>query len=54
MKDKLNKLSKSNAVYQFSCSDCEFSYIEKTERKLLERTKEHVTRADSKNTLIIA
>ena len=47
MKDKLNKLSKSNVFYQFSCPGCESSYIEKTEQTLFERTKEHVTRADS-------
>ena len=47
MKEKLNKLSKSNVVYQFSCPGCESSYIGKTDRTLFERTKEHVTRADS-------
>ena len=31
MKDKLNKLSKSNDVYQVSCPGCESSYIGKTE-----------------------
>ena len=49
MKDKLNKLSKSNVVYQFSCPGCESSYIGKTDRTLFERTKEHVTRANVKN-----
>ena len=38
-KGKLNKLSKSNVVYQFSLSVCESSYIGKTERTLFERTK---------------
>ena len=47
MKDKLNKLSKSNVIYQFSCPGCESSYIGKTERTLFERTKEHVTLANS-------
>ena len=47
MKDKLNIVSKSNVVYQFPCPGCESSYIRKTERTLFERTKEHVTRADS-------
>ena len=47
MKNKLNKLSKSNVVYQFSCPGCESSYIVKTEQALSERTKEHVTRVDS-------
>ena len=47
MTDKLNILSKSNFVYQFSCPGCESSYIGKTERTFFERTKEHVTRADS-------
>ena len=47
MKDKLNKLSKSNVVYQFSCPGCESSYIGKTERTFFERTKEQVTRVDS-------
>ena len=49
MKEKLNKLSKSNVVYQFSCPGCESSYIGKTDRTLFERTKEHVTRANVKN-----
>ena len=49
MKGKLNKLSKSNVVYQFSCPGCESSYIGKTDRTLFERTKEHVTRANVKN-----
>ena len=31
MKNKLNKLSKSNVLYQFSRRGCEFSYIGKTE-----------------------
>ena len=47
MKDKLNMLSRSNVVYQFSCPGCASSYIGKTDRTLFERTKEHVTRADS-------
>ena len=47
MKDKLNKLSKSNVVYQFSCPGCESSYVGKTEQTLVEITKEHVTRANS-------
>ena len=47
MKDKLNKLSKSNVVYQFSCPGRESSFIGKTEQTLFERKKEHVTRADS-------
>ena len=47
MEDKLEKLSKSNVVYQFPCSCCESSDIGKTKRTLFERTKEHVTRAYS-------
>ena len=47
MKDKLNIVSKSNVVYQFSFPGCESSYIGKTERTIFKRTKEHVTRADS-------
>ena len=47
MKDQSNILSKLNVVYQFSCPGCESSYIGKTEQTLFERTKEHVTRADS-------
>ena len=43
MKDKLNKLSKSNVVYQYSCPGCESSYIGKTERTLFERAKEDLT-----------
>ena len=38
-KGKLNKLGKSNVVYQFSLSVCESSYIGKTERTFFERTK---------------
>ena len=49
MKDKLNLLSRSNVVYQFSCPGCASSYIGKTDRTLFERTKEHVTRANVKN-----
>ena len=45
MQNKLNKLSKSNVVYQFLCPGCEFSYIGK--RTLCKRTKENVTYADS-------
>ena len=44
MKDTLNKLGKSNVAYQFPCPGWESSYIGRT---LFERTKEHVTRADS-------
>ena len=47
MKDKLNKLSKSDAVYQFSCPGYESSFIGKTERTLFERMKEYETHADS-------
>ena len=47
MKHKLNKLGKSNVAYQFSCLGRDSSYIGKTEQALIERTKEHVTRADS-------
>ena len=47
MKDKLNKISKSNVAYQFSCPGCESSYTGKTERTLFERTKEQVTRVES-------
>ena len=47
MKHKLNKLSKSNVAYQFSCPGRESSYIGKTERTFFERTKDHVTHADS-------
>ena len=39
MKDKLNKLSKSNVVYQFSCPGCESFLIGKTERTLFEKQK---------------
>ena len=46
MKSKMNILSKSNVVYQFSYPGCESSYFGKTERTLFQRTKEHVTRAD--------
>ena len=47
MKDKLNKLNKSNVAYQFLCPDCESSHIGKTEQTVFQRIKEHVTRADS-------
>ena len=46
VKDKVNKLTKSNVVDQFSCPGYESSYIGKTERTLFEITKKHVTRAD--------
>ena len=46
MKNKLNKLNKSNVLYQFSCRGCEFSCIGKTERTLFKRTKEHISHAD--------
>ena len=41
MQDKLNKLGKSNVVYQFSCPGCESSYIGKTEQTLFKRRKYH-------------
>ena len=44
MKDKLNKLSKSNVAYQFSCPGCEPSY---TARTLFKRKKKYVSLADS-------
>ena len=47
IKDKFNKLSKSTAVYQFSCPGCQSSYIGKTEQTLFERTKEYVANVDS-------
>ena len=47
MTDKLNKLIKSNVVYQLSNPDYGSSYIGKTERTHFERTKEHITCADS-------
>ena len=47
MQDKLNKLGKSNVVYQFSCPGCESSYIGKTEQTLFKRRKYHVSRAGS-------
>ena len=47
MKHKFNTLNKSNVAYQFSCPDCEFSGIGKTEQAVFQRIKEHVTRADS-------
>ena len=47
IKHKLNKLGKSNVAYQFSCPGRDSSYIGKIEQALVERTKEHVTRADS-------
>ena len=47
MTDKLNKLIKSNVVYQLSNPDCGSSYIGNTERTHFERTKEHITCADS-------
>ena len=47
MKDKLNKLIKSNVIYQFSSPGRESSYIGKTEWTPFERTKEVVIHADS-------
>ena len=43
MKCKLNKLSKSNVVYESSCPGCESSYIGKTKWTLFERVKEDLT-----------
>ena len=40
-KDKVPKQNKSNVVYEFTCSKCNSGYIDKTERTLLERVKEH-------------
>ena len=53
MKDKLNKLSKSNVAYQFSCPGCEPSY---TARTLFKRTKKYEVLQTQllKDTLIIA
>ena len=39
-KDKISLLRQSSVVYKFVCSCCSFSYIEKTERTLWERTEE--------------
>ena len=47
MKDKLNKLSKSNVAYQFSCPGCEFSCVGKSEHTICERGKQNVTPVDS-------
>ena len=41
VKDKVPKQNKSNIVYEFTCQKCNNSYIGKTDRTLLERTKEH-------------
>ena len=40
-KDRIDKLSKSNVVYQYSCDICGDSYIGKTIRTLKERKSEH-------------
>ena len=42
-KDKVALLMKSNVVYEVSCPGCGENYIGKTERILLERTKEHAS-----------
>ena len=41
VKDKTLKENKCNVVYEFTYQKCSKSYIGKTERTLLERTKEH-------------
>ena len=40
-KDKVPLLNKSHVVYNFSCPGCQSSYIGKTDRTLLTRTREH-------------
>ena len=40
-KDKVPLLNKSHTVYKFSCPGCQSSYIGKTDRTLLTRTREH-------------
>ena len=40
-KDKVPLLNKSHIVYKFSCPGCQSSYIGKTDRTLLTRTREH-------------
>ena len=40
-KDKVPLLNKSHVVYKFSCPGCQSSYIGKTDRTLLTRTREH-------------
>ena len=40
-KDKIPDLSRSNLVYQFTCSGCSKAYIGKTERNLATRLSEH-------------
>ena len=40
-KDKVPLLNKSHVVYKFSCPGCQSSYIGKTDRTLLIRTREH-------------
>ena len=40
-KDKTPFLSQSTLVYKFSCPGCNESYIEKTDRTILDRVKEH-------------
>ena len=42
VKDKVPKQNKSNIACEFTCQKCNNSYIGKTDRTLLERTKEHV------------
>ena len=40
-KDKVPLLNKSHVVYKFICPGCQSSYIGKTDRTLLTRTREH-------------
>ena len=40
-KDRLGNLTKSNVIYNFTCS-CSADYVGKTSRRLEERIKEHI------------
>ena len=47
MTDRIQFLSKSYVVYEFTCPGCTASYIGMTKRTLFQRTKEHLSREES-------
>ena len=42
-KDKYHKNKNSHVVYKINCCDCDASYVGQTSRKLIVRSKEHVS-----------
>ena len=42
-KDAISKLSRSRAVYKFSCTGCSTCYVGETNRHIVTRVREHLT-----------